>query len=137
METGLNTESLIIAIACLGLGVAIGILIARTLSMGTGRKGAGSARQRQEQQDLATYQSEVIEHFTKTAYLLKDLDDSCRHLRQHLSDGAAQLATSEVSHQFSSSGSTALESKGSEDTNQADLKAPLDYAPGNGGLRGD
>ena len=137
METGLNTESLIIAIACLGLGVAIGILIARTLSMGAGQKGPGSAAQRQQQQDLATYQSDVIEHFTKTAHLLKNLDDSCGHLRQHLSDGAAELATSEVSHQFIASDSTALESKGPEDTNQANLKAPLDYAPGNGGLRGD
>lgn len=137
METGLNTESLIIAIACLGIGIAIGILIARTLPMGAGRKGSGSARQRQEQQDLATYQSEVIEHFTKTAHLVKNLDDSYRYLHQHLSDGAAELATSEVSHQFIASDSTALESKGPEDTNQANLKAPLDYAPGNGGLRGD
>lgn len=137
METGLNTETLIIAIACLGLGIAIGTLIARASSKRAAQKGGSSEQQRQEQQELAAYRNEIDEHFIKTAGLMKNLSDSYGHLRQHLTDSAGRLSTPEISHQFTASESTSLKIKAAEDTDQANLKAPLDYAPGNGSLRGD
>ena len=135
MEPGFNTETLIIAITCLGVGVAIGILVSRLLTNPATRRGGSLSRQRQEQQELSTYRHEVGDHLLKTASLLKNLSDDFGQLHQHLNESATRLATPEVNHQLTVIESSAPKTRVSDLSSQADLKAPLDYAPGNGGLR--
>lgn len=136
MEPGFNTEALTIAITCFAIGVAIGIFISRRLANQASRKGNGLSSQRQDQRELAAYRHDVGEHFLKTATLLKNLGDDYGQLHQHLNDVATRLGTPEINHQLAAIESSPPKNRASDISSQADLKAPLDYAPGNGGLRG-
>ncbi len=131
----------VIAIAALIVGMLLGFLF--------GKNGSNASREMkladeldQAQRELSRYREEVNEHFSKTAELVNGLTSQYQKVHEHLANSAETLcrdeklvASLQQSAQLSLSNS--IQTKTSEETpsqqtsevNEANIYAPLDYAP--------
>ncbi len=117
----------------IGVGLVIAIL-GMLLGWAIGRRTSAAGKKYRDVerkldqvlQDKKLYEDEVVEHFSETAALLNNLNDSYRDVHKHLAKGAANLCQGE--------GPVALEQPSSSDPSDippklAHAQQPLDYAP--------
>lgn len=126
---------LIISVVALLFGLGLGVLLGR------GRLGQGGSTQlanrlQQAEAELESYQHEVAKHFADTSQRISDLTHSYRDLHQHLADGAARLASPDISRKL-------LEAAEVKDVvadvishTGVSLEPPKDWAPKSPGQKG-
>lgn len=126
---------LIISIVALLFGLGLGVLLGR------GRLGLGGTphlvnRLQQAETELENYQHEVAKHFADTSQRISDLTHSYRDLHQHLANGAARLASPDISRKL-------LEAAEVKDVvadviqhAEVSLEPPKDWAPKAPGQKG-
>jgi uncharacterized membrane-anchored protein YhcB (DUF1043 family) len=79
-------------------------------------------------QELDQYQREVAEHFAETAKLVQNLTQSYKNVHDHLSSGALQLTSPEITQQVLAAGDESLGTSTLEGT-ETQIEAPKDWAP--------
>lgn len=121
------------SLASILIGIFMGFYFAQ-------RKGLYSHRQAELEKQLSemnkqqqNYQTEVSDHFEKSAELLNQLTDSYRDVHNHLAEGANSLAGTSASASIKTLGS---DDESSETNSEQSLTPPLDYAPANLGKSG-
>ena len=84
----------------LGIGLVVGIVaglyFARLDDVSNRQKNALQQKLYDSEQQLKNYQSQVSEHFLKTASLVNSMTESYKAVHEHLSQGARQLCDSPV-----------------------------------------
>lgn len=110
-------------IACFVLGAVAGLLFANSSITKKDNKLELEEHLAESQQKLKDYQTEVTAHFTKTAELVRELNQSYRDVHTHLAHGAQNLTDMNAQQAFSM-----LEAQ-SDDENFANVQQPLDYSP--------
>jgi uncharacterized membrane-anchored protein YhcB (DUF1043 family) len=110
-------------IACFVLGGVAGLFFAKSNNTQNNVNQEMEEHLAESQQRLKDYQSEVTAHFTKTAELVRELNQSYRDIHTHLAHGAHNLTDINAQQAFS-----LLESN-SDDENFANIQQPLDYSP--------
>lgn len=78
----------------------------------------------ESQQQLKDYQQEVTAHFSKTAELVRELNQSYRDVHTHLAQGAQNLAGMNVQQAFA-----LLQENPDLDFDEGSVQQPLDYSP--------
>ena len=94
------TALILTALISLIIGGLLGYLILDKLSPQSNANRALEARLQATEQQLTSYQSQVVKHFEKTSELVNNLTNSYKDVHEHLATGAASLANPEVSQQF-------------------------------------
>lgn len=126
---------LIISLAALLFGLGLGVLLGR------GRLGQGGSTQlanrlQQAESELENYQHQVAKHFVDTSQRISDLTQSYRELHEHLAEGAARLASPDISRKLLEAADA--QSVVAEVVSQTDvsLEPPKDWAPKMPGQKG-
>jgi len=80
-------------------------------------------------QELDQYQREVAEHFAETAKLAQNLTQSYKEVHDHLSKGALQLTSPEITQQVLAAGDKSLGISSPEVLEDQEVEPPRDWAP--------
>ncbi len=80
-------------------------------------------------QELDHYQRDVAEHFAETAKLVQNLTQSYKDVHDHLSSGALQLTSPEITQQVLAAGDKALGSSALDEFDAQQVEPPKDWAP--------
>ncbi len=122
------------AISCLLIGAGLGYFLLGRMRPEQQSRAALEKQFGEMQQQQQEYQSQVSNHFDRTAELLNDLADSYRSVHNHIAEGAKSLHSTGISPlQPLPEGRPVLEGK------PASLQLseqPLDYAPRQPGSKG-
>ena len=119
----------VVAIIALLVGVLIGYLIARFAGPASQQKTIESELA-EAKTKLDDYQRGVTEHFQNTAKIVADLSQNYRDLHDHLSRGASDLASPDISHEIQSSQQSSIEKSPEPSAIEPDaITPPKDYAP--------
>ena len=108
------------------LGVVIGYIAAQRNSSAQQTQRQLQTRLTEMQEQQESYQSEVSEHFSKTADLLNQLTDSYRDVHNHLASGVQMLGNEEAGDSIKTLPDDDKPAKLEHDEN---ITPPLDYAP--------
>ena len=129
-------DLIIISLSLLVVGLIFGYMFAlkRSTSADSQRKLTEHLEKLESQQQ--DYQHKVNTHFSETAQLLNQLNESYQDVHSHLAKGAQLLCDKEHSdtdlQQLTSTAATSGQTESDSDT----LMPPLDYAPKNGQDKG-
>ena len=125
---------LVVGIAALAVGLALGWAIARA----SGNRNIRQRRLAQQLDALQTehtrYQAQVNEHFTETAELIRQLNDSYRDVHEHLAKGASKLCTESDARQELEQARRDNQLAYQAQSDNEDVEPPRDYAPRNSDL---
>jgi len=122
----------------LGIGLVVGIVaglyFARLDDVSNRQKNALQQKLYDTEQQLKNYESQVTEHFLKTASLVNSMTESYKAVHEHLSQGARQLCDSQVTvAQLEMPATKLLDSTKKADTPMADRRtetaAPSSESP--------
>lgn len=86
-------------------------------------------------QEFENYQHEVAKHFVETSNRIGDLTQSYKHLHEHLAQGAATLASPDISRTLLEAASAKEEPKVLTRDDKT-IEAPRDWAPKAPGQKG-
>ncbi len=125
----------IISLAALLFGLGLGVLLGR-LKFGQGSTGQLANRLQQAESELENYQHQVAKHFVDTSQRISDLTQSYRDLHQHLAEGAARLASPDISRTLLEAAEAKQRVTDIIDHPEASLEPPKDWAPKTPGQRG-
>lgn len=125
----METQMLLIIGASFAVGAILGAFIYAQFSSSAKKSHTIEQHLHKTQDELKNYQTEVTQHFAKTAELLKNMAESYRDVHNHLAQGANTLSNE-------SNGGIPVISKlphidtikDSSDEEKI-LNPPLDYAP--------
>ena len=126
------------ALVCLIIGALIGYAVLANMgSAGSGNRTLETRLQAAEQQ-LADYQTQVAQHFQRTAELVNNLTTSYREVHEHLANGASNLANPEISQHFLSETGKPLPGQPAPNSDlvadDAKVEPPRDWSPEKGTL---
>lgn len=110
-------------------GLLAGVALGRNLARREGRRDRLTDQLRARDEKLQIYERQVEEHFSRAAALTDDLGRAWRDLQHHLTDGADQLASTELARRFATPGTAR--------SSGTDTQPPRDYAPSQNLLRGN
>lgn len=132
------TALILTALISLIVGALVGYAVLANTGAAAGNNRKLESKLQAAEQQLADYQTQVAQHFQRTADLVNNLTDSYREVHEHLANGAAQLATPELSQQFvSSDAKQALGKSRTQNDLLADdtpIEPPKDWSPEKGTL---
>ncbi len=132
------TALVLTALVSLIIGALVGYSIVSKLSPQSNANRALEARLQTTEQQLNSYQSQVVQHFERTSELVNNLTASYREVHEHLASGAANLANPEVGQQFVANSDQpwlAADRRTREVLpDDSQVEAPKDWAPENGTL---
>lgn len=80
-------------------------------------------------QELDQYQREVATHFAETAKLVQNLTQSYKEVHDHISSGALQLTSPEITQQVLAAGDTTLGESELKELDDQQASPPKDWAP--------
>ena len=115
-----------VALAFTIIGAVIGYFAAQRTSTAQQNQRQLQTRLTEMQEQQESYQSEVSEHFSKTADLLNQLTDSYRDVHNHLASGVQMLGNEEAGDSIKTLPDDDKPAKLEHDEN---ITPPLDYAP--------
>jgi uncharacterized protein len=126
---------LIISLAALLFGLGLGVLLGR------GRLGQGGSTQlagrlQQAEAELENYQHQVAKHFVDTSQRISDLTQSYKELHQHLAEGAARLASPDISRKLLEAAESKSVVAEVVPHSEVSLEPPKDWAPKMPGQKG-
>jgi len=120
-------ELILAAVACFILGGIAGLVFSNSKDT-AGKKNKELEKSLEDSQsELRNYQSQVNEHFRKSAELVSELNESYRGVHQHLAQGAHQLAQMNPSAYLSLIGGRNEDEFTEEELQH--IQQPLDYSP--------
>ncbi len=111
-------------LACLIVGGVAGMLYSNRDKNSADRAHDIEEHLAESQQQLKDYQQEVTAHFSKTAELVRELNQSYRDVHTHLAEGAQNLAGMNVQQAFA-----LLQENPDLDLDEGSVQQPLDYSP--------
>ncbi len=111
-------------LACLIVGGVAGMLYSNRDKNSADRTHDIEEHLAESQQQLKDYQQEVTAHFSKTAELVRELNQSYRDVHTHLAEGAQNLAGMNVQQAFA-----LLQENPDLDLDEGSVQQPLDYSP--------
>lgn len=116
----------LVGVLCFAFGMVIGGVVFMRMAPEQSKNRELEKHLHETQDEFKNYQSEVTQHFTETAGLLRQLAESYRDVHNHLAQGAQELTQS--------SNKTIINKLPEIDTikdddGEASVTAPLDYAP--------
>jgi uncharacterized protein len=126
---------LIIAVVALLVGLGLGVLLGR-VRFGQGASNQLANRLQQTEAELENYQHQVAKHFVDTSQRISDLTQSYRDLHQHLADGAARLASPDISRKLLEAAEVKQVGGDVIDHAETNLEPPKDWAPKIPGQKG-
>lgn len=129
------TTLLIVAIATFILGCLVSLLLTRTFSSNEQKTRTLETRLQDAEDNLATYQQEVTEHFSETAKLVNNLTQNYRDVHEHLAGSALKLANVDISRQLLSNNID--DDKKDVSIDEDGFEPPKDWAPSEGTLSED
>jgi uncharacterized protein len=125
----------IIAVVCLLFGLGLGVLLGR-LWLPKHQETGLQERLNQAQAELENYQHQVAKHFVETSARIGDLTQSYKALHQHLAQGAANLASPDISRSLLEAATPAAAESASLVDAPTHLEPPKDWAPKVPGQKG-
>jgi uncharacterized membrane-anchored protein YhcB (DUF1043 family) len=125
----------IISLAALLFGLGLGVLLGR-LKFGQGGSNQLANRLQQAEAELENYQHQVAKHFVDTSQRISDLTQSYRDLHQHLAEGAARLASPDISRKLLEAAEAKSVVADVIDQLSVSLEPPKDWAPKTPGQKG-
>lgn len=126
------TTLLIVSTVTFIAGCLLTLLMTRTLSSSEQKTRSLETRLQQAEENLASYQQEVTEHFSETAELVNNLTQSYKDVHEHLTGSALKLANVDISRQLLSNNPSSDEEKLA--IAEEDFEPPKDWAPSEGTL---
>ncbi|MGV6806678.1 MAG: YhcB family protein [bacterium] len=126
----MSTTSILIALGCLAAGLVIGFFLNKATSADEKQKKDLEDQLQKARDELTDYQQQVTAHFLETANHVNELTDKYRDLHEHLSTGAIQLASPEISRRMLNAGDGQFGSDQNILNNLSEMpQPPKDYAP--------
>ena len=110
------------------LGALLGAFISRRFLPPTQQKELEQQLNSTRDQ-LSQYQHDVAHHFAETSRLINNLTQSYKDVHSHLSRGAMQLTSAEISQQMIEAGEGKLGDTDAELLEPASFEPPRDWAP--------
>lgn len=125
---------IIVAIGMLIAGGIIGLAIGRSTSPQSKATEVLKEELEQLKEEQRDYQHEVADHFTETAELVNNMNQSYKAVHEHLANSALKLSNPDVSRQILEAGTSqpALETQAMGELQEQ----PKDWAPKNPGDKG-
>jgi len=111
-------------LACFVIGGVAGMLFANLGKKPIEQRHDLEEHLAESQQQLKDYQQEVTAHFSKTAELVRELNQSYRDVHTHLAHGAQNLAGMNVQQAFA-----LLQENPDVELDEGSVQQPLDYSP--------
>jgi uncharacterized membrane-anchored protein YhcB (DUF1043 family) len=121
------TVQIFAGLALLIIGLGLGMMLGRRSSPQSQKNREVERKLDQVLQEKKAYEDEVVEHFTDTAKLLNTLTQSYREVHNQLAKGATELCQGQgpvIAGRLEENPEEA-----NTPSQQADVQAPLDYAP--------
>jgi uncharacterized protein len=126
---------LIISLVALLFGLGLGVLFGRS-KFAQGGSNHLANRLQQAEAELENYQHQVAKHFVDTSARISDLTQSYRDLHQHLADGAARLASPDISRKLLEAAEANNAVVDVIQHAETSLEPPKDWAPKAPGQKG-